>query len=141
MCQNIYIASNRELPEIPWNENSPGFYVLEVNQEGILKMLRPILKEKKFYEALSFMGCACGLSYGDWSREDEREDHEQRMKDVQGFLKYLRDQSIGNELRVFSTSWDEFPDSYESKDWVLSTMVGDEFEVEELTIFSVKGLT
>jgi hypothetical protein len=43
MCQAIYISSNREIPEIPWNEEEPGFNLSKVKDQGILGMLKPIL--------------------------------------------------------------------------------------------------
>ncbi len=137
MCQNIYISSKKELPEIKWNEKSPGFNIMKVTHEGELKMLEPILHSDHLYEVLSFMGCSCGLMYGHWTKDDVQ-DHRQRVKCVFDFIEYLIKHKENNTLQIFSTMWDKFPETYESKDFDTSKINKEEFEVDEMIILNVK---
>jgi hypothetical protein len=120
------------LPEIRWNEDSPGFYVIKVDHLGTLEMLQPILPADFIYEALSFMGCSCGLAYG-----EGLENPAQRVKDVRDFADYLDTHKQENELLIFSTMWNEFPDDYEHKDFKISSIDSDEFYMEEMVILTV----
>lgn len=137
MCQNIYISSKKELPEIAWDEDSPGFYIKQVNHQGTLEMLKPILHADFIYEALSHMGCSCGLCYAEWSKENEKENHAQRVKDVRDFANYLDFHKQDNKLQIFSSMWDEFPDKYEEKDFKTSDINQNEFYIEEMVILTV----
>jgi hypothetical protein len=135
MCQCIYLSSEKELPEVPWNENAPGFYLMKETDEGILKMIQPLLKHDNIYSALSFMGCACGLNYGDWTKNDH---HSQRKQDVKNFISFLNHHKSDNNMELFSTSWHEFPDEYEKGIFTLNEPNEEEFELQELVVFSVK---
>lgn len=137
MCQNIYISSKRELPEIEWDENSTGFYIKKVNHPGTLEMLKPILHSEFIYEALSHMGCSCGLCYAEWSRKDEKENHSKRVKDVRDFANYLDIHKQGNKLQIFSTGWVDFPDVYEQKEFKTSDINQNEFDIDEMVILDV----
>lgn len=132
MCQNIYISSQREIPEIPWNEDSPGFYIIKVDHPGTLEMLQPILPAHFVYEALSHMGCSCGLTYG-----EGLENPAQRVKDVSDFADYLDTHKQDNELLIFNTMWNDFPDEYERKDFSTSSIDSIEFYMEEMVILTV----
>lgn len=137
MCQNIYISSKKELPEIAWNENSPGFYIIKVNHQGTLEMLKPILHSNFIYEARSHMGCSCGLCYADWSKKLPTENHLQRVKDVRDFANYLDIHKQDNKIQIFSSMWDEFPDEYEQKVFKTSDIKDDEFYIDEMIILNV----
>ena len=110
---------------------------MKVDDEGIIKMLNPILPSENIYEALSFMGCSCGLCYAEWSRNDKNENHAQRLKDVQDFANYLDTHKLNNEIRIFSTMWEEFPDKYEQRDFKTSEIKPDEFYMDEMIILKV----
>lgn len=137
MCQNIYISSKLELPEIHWNENSPGFYLKKAELPGLIDSLEQITGLNYFYYALSHMGCACGLCYGDWSRDSENDNHPQRLKDVKDFADYLDQHKLNNEICLFSTDWNEFPDTYPRKEFRTSEINKDEFSVEEMVVLTV----
>ena len=137
MCQNVYIASNVELPLVAADSLNPGFNTEMVNHEGVIGMLNPILNCKHYYETFSFMGCSCGLSYGDWSRNDVQEEHDKRVQDVRQFVDYLKEHS-NNELSLFTSMWMVFPDSYPTTDFVLNDLDLRSFDIEEMVIFKVK---
>ncbi len=135
MCQAIYISSQRELPEINFYKEKPGFYIHKTEHEGTLRMLKPILKGKFIYEALSHMGCSCGLFYDESFKNDES--FEQRKKDVMDFAEFLDTHKKENNLQLFSTEWVEFPASYHVSEFRTSKIDQNEFEIEEMTILTV----
>ena len=134
MCQNIYISSNKELPEIDWDENSPGFYIKKVDNPDLIKSLKEITESEFFYEALSHMGCSCGLCYAEWLNEDNPK---QRRQDVRKFAEYIDANKKNNLVKIFSTDWTEFPDEYPKKEFKTSEIGEEEFYVEELVLLTV----
>jgi len=137
MCLNIYIGSQKRIPQVRWNEDSPGFYLDEVHEKNILEMVYPILKLKYVYKAGSHMGCSCGFAYGKWSKESEDEDHSQRIQDVKDITEYFRKQSVNNELLVFCTWWDEFSYEYKVLDFDPDKIDSEEFDFEENVILKI----
>jgi hypothetical protein len=138
MCTDIYIGSNKVLPLIEWNVDAPEFYVRVLDLEGEGIMVSNILKSKYLYEVGSHIGCACGLSYGDWSKKSVSENHSKRVEDVSRLMSYLGQHKISNEIRVFSTSWGFFPDEYESVQFDISFIDKEEFSFEEDIILLIK---
>lgn len=134
MCTCIYVGSQNPLPEIPWNEESPGFYILK---EPSSEYLDEVLQSPFIYDTGSFMGCACGLSYWEESPNGSLEDYGQRVKDVQDFASYLDTNKHNNQLKIFSTDWSEFPDTYEQKDFSTSEITEGEFYFEDLVVLRV----
>ena len=59
MCLAVYIASNHELPEIPWDESAPQFYV--VNIDGHEERIDKHLTLPNVAYAGSNQGCGCGF--------------------------------------------------------------------------------
>lgn len=137
MCQAIYISSERGLPEINWDKNAPGFYVLRIHHAGTLKMLEPILNAPFIYEALSHMGCSCGLFYDDRFKDNEDENYDKRVKDVHDFVKYLDRHKKENKIQIFSSDWTQFYDHYPQKNFDISQLDKNEFYLEEMTILQV----
>lgn len=99
--------------------------------------LNTIMKFGFIYELGSHMGCACGLGYGEWSLEDKREKHQQRVKDVSNMANYLSANMHQNRLRLFCTEWDDVHENYEKKQFVLNNISKEEFEFEEDVILNV----
>lgn len=138
MCLNIFIGSDKELPIIKWLDESPAFYVYEVTEkDSEFKVIQEVIGTSRIYSFGSFMGCSCGLSYGDWSKEDKAEDHESRVLDVERMKDYLtfnRD----NNLLIFATWWDFDNTNVKKVDFVLNQIDQGEFEFKEETILLVK---
>lgn len=135
VCQQIYISSKKELPEIPWNEASPGFYLIKVERQETLNMLKPILNSAFIYEALSHMGCSCGLCYAESFKEEDN--YPQRVQDVQDFANYLETHKRENRLQLFTSLWDEFHDSYPQKEFRTSEIDKIEFYLDEMVVLNV----
>jgi hypothetical protein len=138
MCIHAYIGSSRELPLIKWDEGRPGFYVKKLIHKGTIEMLRPILNSEFLYDIGSHMGCSCGFSYGDWSKKSQSENHEARVKDVKDLYDYLKENRAHNDLKLFCTWWEKFPDKYELAEFDLSSINEEEFDFEEDKILIIK---
>ncbi len=132
MCLMIYIGSKNPLPIIDGSE----FYISEEdNTDKSYPFVKQLLSANFLYSPSSFFGCSCGFSYGAWSETDD--DHPLRIKAVSGLLEYLRSNSKDNELKIFCTWWDKFPDAYEIKEFDLNSVSNIEFNFEENIILTV----
>jgi hypothetical protein len=95
------------------------------------KVAQSILKSEFVYAAGSFMGCSCGLI-----KYSDAEDYANREKDLRLFSEYLQGQKA--QLKIFATSFDNFPDKYESVVFDSKTMLTEEFDFEEDVVLLVK---
>ena len=59
MCLAVYIASDHELPEIPWDDSDPQFYI-EIIDQHAAKIDRHLTPPYVAY-AGSNQGCGCGF--------------------------------------------------------------------------------
>lgn len=131
MCLDIYIACDNRLPEVKWNPEEPSFYTTLEDSEPILSFLNPILKTAYVYKVGSFMGCSCGLMYG-----NGLEKHHLRKQNTAQFIHYLRYWVAKYKLQLFCTEWTSFPNYYEKKDYY-PMLPKEAFELEEDVILSV----
>lgn len=103
MCRMLYIASDTELELVPWNENAPGFHVIELgkDEEGV----RSQFKNENVYYAGAYEGCGCGFQAGEYpGYEDEEIDL--KLKSLNGLSVYLEAQIIsGSDIELFGC-WD-----------------------------------
>lgn len=107
MCIRVYLGSDRPLPAVPWDDSAPGFHARPVGDAGVLETLGHYgFRFRHVLEAGSFMGCGCGLTFGAWSRNDPREDHALRVRDVRDLFGYLAAQHAGRTLVLFSTDFE-----------------------------------
>lgn len=135
MCLSIYIGSEKQLPVVPWNDDNPGFCTYELSDERELEMIQPILQSNFYYDVGSFMGCTCGLLYGEWLRDDKN--YEQRVQNATAFLNFLKKHSSNNSLKIFGTYWNVFPETYPTETFVVDGSIPDEFDLPEEIIFHV----
>jgi hypothetical protein len=56
MCLAVYIAASSELPDIPWNRESPAFHLSQVSAENVVR--KQFSLPYVFY-AGSHEGCGC----------------------------------------------------------------------------------
>lgn len=133
MCLDIYIACDSPLTEVKWNEKEPNFYTVLEDSENILSFLNPILKTAYVYKVGSFMGCSCGLMYGNGLKK-----HNLRKQNTERFINYLKEWSSKYKLQLFCTEWTVFPDSYQEKQYYPS-LPKESFELEEDVILNVLG--
>lgn len=137
MCQQIDLGSNHKLPLVDFKEDSPGFYLTAINPK-LYTQVNKILGSEFIYEAGSHMGCSCGFIYGEWSKVSEDEDHESRVRDVQSFMEYLENHKPGNDLKIFCTMWQNFPETYEVISFDPLNVSKEEFDFEDDIILKIK---
>jgi hypothetical protein len=74
----VFIASNKKLPTIEWNNVAPDFYVHELKElDYCYKEIRNILSKKYLYDVGAHSGCGCGFNYVTYeplNEDDIRED-------------------------------------------------------------------
>lgn len=137
MCLEIFLGSTKELPTIPWNEENPEFCVFFIPEVEQSDFIKGVLKSNYYYDFGSHMGCACGFCFGEWSEKQVSGDHQQRVKDITDLLAYLGTHLPGNTLKLFCTSWEDFPDVYPEILFSVSSPLPDEFYFEEDVVLLV----
>ena len=138
MCLSIYFSSHQPLARLSMNPSEPQLWVNPVQSEGVREILSGILSGKHLYEVGSFMGCSCGLAYGDWSVNKLEENHQKRRKDVGLFFDYLKEAATQNELEVFGTMWEVFPPSFPTQDFEIPFQLPNSFELPEEIILKIR---
>ncbi len=68
MCMMLYLASNNPLPEIPWDEENPAFYVTSKLWEKA-ECIRSIFTKPYVYYLGSDQKCGCGFGYDNYEEE------------------------------------------------------------------------
>lgn len=136
MCTEVFIGSETELPIV---NNYNGFYTW-IAEENMLQMVMPVLKSKYIYQAGSFMGCACGLSYNETFINNPEENYLQRKKDVNDFINFLKANSLNNNIKLFCSDFTEFKESYDESDFYLERLQeNDAFSLDDLIVYTVKS--
>ena len=69
MCMMLYLASDKPLPLVAWDENNPSFHVQELHESSA--SVRKQFSKPCVYYLGSDQGCGCGFSYGQFVNDDE----------------------------------------------------------------------
>lgn len=108
MCIMAYIASDKMLPEIKWNEDIPDFNIEELKlTDSYFNDLRKTLTKKRLYYVGAHEGCGCGFSFGRYPPLDE-DDVEQDRKgkaSVNKLFQYIDDNLVPGESIELFTCW------------------------------------
>lgn len=78
----IYMATDKPVNEIPWNEDKPAFHVVSVNEKGlphwgseeisrVQNALKNIFKPKLHYYIGSSEGCGCNFAHATLQEKDD----------------------------------------------------------------------
>lgn len=67
----LYIASDRPVPLVAWNDGAPSFNVSKLNENS--KAVRQRFSKPHIYYLGSHQGCSCGFSYGRDTYDEEEE--------------------------------------------------------------------
>lgn len=135
MCLCIYIGSPHELPLVPWAKSDPGFHVdLLDPEDGTYATIMERLNTTHIYQLGGYMGCACPLFYSPRYESDLSE----RIHDVRAMLEYLMLQLSEGPLKLFATSWDEFPEVYPQRSFTLMQPVDGSFEFPENEVLELE---
>jgi hypothetical protein len=134
MCWALYLASDRELPEVPWDEAAPAF-----NTQPLTESEVPVKKQFSlpFVTYLgSHHGCGCGFIPSDFDEPDEKEN---RKKTVQALLLYLGEiLKNGLQLEMF-LCWegDQLEIPVKRKTMSVNEFMSSEFPLAELEFANI----
>jgi hypothetical protein len=99
----LYVASNAELPLLPWNESDPGFHVTELSEQE--KSVKPKFKNRHVYYAGAYEGCGCGFQAGEYPGYEDNE-IDLKIASLSGLADYLDAQlEKGVNIELFGC-WD-----------------------------------
>lgn len=99
MCLELFIASTKPLPLIPWNDEAPAFHVVDLFDEA--RVLRNHLNQPFVYYAGSYQGCGCAFNYdAELAQPEEMKLSEQSLNSLVEYLQTA--QSHGATIRIFS---------------------------------------
>ena len=108
MCVLVYIASDHELPLIPWKEDAPAFCVGALAPDEA--RVRAQFSKANLYHLGSHEGCGCGFQHGEYPDFDDDEndkiEREKRRNSCRQLSEYLSlvVQKFG-EVEIFAC-WD-----------------------------------
>lgn len=101
MCRYLYLASDKELPLIKWEESRPAFNVDKLHDYD-LDVLKQFSKPHVVFLG-AHTGCSCGFGFDSEPPADmdaAREDREAR-ESVRLLVQYLRKQGEESSRNVF----------------------------------------
>ena len=133
MCLAVYLASNKPLPVIAWDEKAPAFYLEAIDEA---EPVRAQFAYAHVYYAGSHEGCGCGFSK-DGVADDEFEQHQQNYVALGRTVRDALDH--GAELQIF-TCWEG--EQTNEPQSVLSvspaTLESPEYELQQLELLRVQ---
>ena len=102
MCRYLYLASDRALPLIKWEETRPTFNV-DALHDYDLGVLKQFSKPNVVFLG-AHTGCSCGFAYDSEPPESEDELKEDRdaRESVRLLVEYLREQGKESSLEMFA---------------------------------------
>jgi methionine synthase II (cobalamin-independent) len=78
MCKMVFIGTNLELPEIPWDENRKDFHVERISDE--FKDVSRHFRTKNVYSAGTSEGCGCRFILNpEWLDESDKEEEKENL--------------------------------------------------------------
>lgn len=86
MCTEIYIGT-AEGVELTVDDSPSGLWITPLPPGP--RIQREFMELESVYEVGSFMGCSCGLMFGEFSKNDPTENHEQRKANVRELREIL----------------------------------------------------
>ena len=136
MCLTIYMASEHELPLVPWREDAPDFYIDEPDGRAMVKQYFTLP-----YIAYvgSDQGCGCGfIKEGNIGDDLEIVDGQYRK-----LARYIENLSVTEASVQIYCYWDgqqgsgpEFNESIH-----ISNLLSSEFEFKEDTFYQISNKT
>jgi len=100
VCIAVYIAANRPLSTIDWDESHPAFHVATLGEDE--EAVRNQFTKPHVYYAGSHEGCGCGFQLGK-DRGPEDPEQVRGRESLGAFSKYLEDALTRvDDLEVFA---------------------------------------
>ena len=98
MCSEIYIGTDSAV-DLTVEDSPSGLWIKPLPPGP--RIQREFMELESVYEVGSFMGCSCGLMFGEFSKNDPTENHEQRKANVGEFREILHRNSA-NIVRIMT---------------------------------------
>jgi hypothetical protein len=133
MCLAVYIASDVELPLVPWNDAKPSFYVKElIYNKGVRKQFSfPNVR----YVG-SNAGCGCGF-LKDGVVGEELVEALENYAGLAAYVLKLRDR--GADIQVFSCWEGDQEKKQDSRNIIRVTdLLADDFEFKEKALYVIE---
>lgn len=139
MCMISFIGSDTELPMIDWNENKPGFFVQQLEEQDL--PIKDKFTRKNVYYLGSHSKCGCGFQYGQYFEQEAMEETKARA-DVDQLRSYLTQALTSSNIEVYGC-WDSDVSLPALRtDYVnLDTIGGDSFSFEERVVLHLGKTT
>ena len=138
MCMVLYVAADRPLPLVAWDERDPAFHVTELPDSEAA--VRARFSKPYVYYAGSHEGCGCGFSYGWWDG-DEPERTAPARESVRRLRAYLEAATrAAGPLELYACwSGDEGDEAWHRRELTPRDFAHDaaEFQLEERTFATV----
>src|SRR5262249_21994682 len=110
MCMMVYLAADRPLPLIPWDEERPDFWVRAIIPCEV-RVRKQFTKPHVYYGG-AHSGCGCGFRYGlvpiegeDRFAQQHREEEEQARESVRRLSAYVADAVDEGSVEIYAC-WD-----------------------------------
>jgi len=87
VCTEIYIGTDSAV-DLTGDDSPSGLWIAPLPPGP--RIQREFMELESVYEVGSFMGCSCGLMFGEFSKNDPTENHEQRKANVGELREILR---------------------------------------------------
>ena len=141
MCTYLFLAADRPLPLVAWNEEKPEFHLGECSEKEF-PVIRKFLFGQFLYEVGSHMGCACAFSYGpDWENFNERELQvwSTSREDFRQFVDYLQQAlKIAGRIEIYSGEEYWFPPLVR-RTITIEEILGERFDFNEREYLMMKS--
>lgn len=133
MCLMVYVASDKPLPLIEWNEDKPAFCVSDLSKYE--KNVAIQFKLPYVYNAGSHLDCGCGF-LKDYKDEEVLAQAKDNYFQLNAYLKEAREK--GASIQVFSC-WDGDQEAKPvfREEINLKHLIEADFEFKEKTFYKI----
>lgn len=138
MCTVVFIAADKPLPMVAWNEENPSFTVFELHKTR--EWVKEHFSKEFVYQLDSAFGCGCGFSYGlsEPQNDEQRKDEDEARKSVQGLSAYLSQVLQFSSIEIFANDGNEWNfDEIERLTVTPNYFGGHSFDFEGMKLFTV----
>ena len=136
MCKMVFIGTNSELTEIPWDENNKDFHVERISDEfkDVIKHFRT----SNIYYVGTSEGCGCRfILHPDWLDEGDKEEEKEILNFIgqtNKLIDLITDNVLnGNEVELYCCWAGDYESNFENVEIIHISDIDfkDRFEIEE----------
>lgn len=136
MCLAVYAAAPRPLPLVPWDDDAPGFFVLETVPDDPARRRFPW---PHVYFVGSAEGCGCGFAYGPQVTRDAAADARARA-DVAALRRWVAAAAAQGPVQLYPCrDGDQALPERERTAMTPEQLGGDAFDLPERVLLELGG--